>query len=48
MACGVFLISNGHRSALSQDEAVTFMLAVARGERDVEDIAAGLRVVADD
>lgn len=47
MLCGAFLLLNGHRSDLSHDEAVALMLAVARGELDVESIAQGLRVVPD-
>jgi death-on-curing protein len=44
MLCGAFLMLNGHRSTLSHDEAVEFMLAVAQGHLDVAEIALGLRV----
>ena len=47
MACGAFLIANGYRSDLTHDEAVEFMLTVARSELDVEEIALGLKVVID-
>lgn len=46
-ACQAFLVSNGHRSGLRHEEAASFMLTVAGGEMDVEDIAAGLKVIKD-
>jgi death-on-curing protein len=48
MAADVFLTRHGLTSSLRQGEAIDFMLAVAAGDMDIEDIATRLRIVPDD